>query len=92
MFAYQVHDMTCGHCVGTITKAVQALDGGAKVEADLNRHMIFVESTSATEPAIKQAIRGAGYEPIGVKSQSGQPSGVRNGGCCCGSGAARCGA
>lgn len=91
MFAYQVNDMTCGHCVIAITKAVQALDVGAKVDADLNRHMVFVESTSATGSAISQAIRGAGYEPITVNASNDQPAGARAGGCCCGSRSAGCG-
>lgn len=92
MFAYQVNDMTCGHCVSTITKAVHAVDGGAKVEVDLNRHMVFVESTSATDGAIRQAIRGAGYETVAINASSDQAVGARAGGCCCGSGAVGCGA
>ncbi len=31
MISFQVNDMTWGHCVGSITKAVKALDSGAKV-------------------------------------------------------------
>ena len=31
MIAFEVKDMTCGHCAGTITKAVAAVDQGAKV-------------------------------------------------------------
>jgi copper chaperone len=33
MIAFEVKDMSCGHCVGTITKAVTALDGGAKLRS-----------------------------------------------------------
>ena len=34
MIAYEVNDMTCGHCASTITKAVKAVDRDAKVEVD----------------------------------------------------------
>ena len=34
MTTFEVKDMTCGHCVSTITKAVKALDQGAKVQID----------------------------------------------------------
>lgn len=30
MIAFEVKDMTCGHCVGTITKAVKAVDRDAR--------------------------------------------------------------
>ncbi len=35
MIELKVNDMTCGHCVMTITKTVTALDPNAKVDADL---------------------------------------------------------
>ncbi|NUZ08523.1 heavy-metal-associated domain-containing protein [Piscinibacter koreensis] len=35
MIAFQVNDMTCGHCVSTITKAVRAVDKQASVSIDL---------------------------------------------------------
>lgn len=31
MITFEVNDMTCGHCVGAITKAVGFVDPGAKV-------------------------------------------------------------
>lgn len=63
MLTFQVKDMTCGHCVATITKAVQAVDAGAEVETDLATHKVMVESDTA--PAmIEGAIRDAGYTPV----------------------------
>ena len=35
MLTFEVKDMTCGHCVGAITKAVEAADPGARVQIDL---------------------------------------------------------
>ena len=91
MFTYQVNDMTCGHCASAITKAVLAVDGGAKVDVDLGRHMVHVESANAADETLRQAVQAAGYEPVAVKPTSGRPEGQRTGGCCCGHGAARCG-
>ncbi len=63
MITFQVNDMTCGHCVATITKAVKALDGGATVETDLDAHRVRVASARAGGE-IEAAIRDAGYTPM----------------------------
>ena len=47
MIAFQVNDMTCGHCVSTITKAVRAVDKGASVEVDLARHRVTIDPVVA---------------------------------------------
>ncbi|MBL8383998.1 MAG: heavy-metal-associated domain-containing protein [Burkholderiales bacterium] len=62
MITFQVDDMTCGHCVATITRAVKALDAGALVETDLAGHRVRVES-SAAAARVEAAIREAGYSP-----------------------------
>ena len=92
MYAYQVNDMTCGHCVSAITKAVLAVDSGATVDVDLAGHIVRIESSNAADEVLKQAIQGAGYKPIAVKPTVGRPAAQRTGGCCCGTGAARCSA
>lgn len=63
MTAFTVNDMTCGHCAGAITKAVKAVDAGAKVEIDLGRHLVRVESGTADAKTIREAIAEAGYTP-----------------------------
>ena len=55
-----VPDMACSACSETITKAVQAIDPAAAIQADLKTKQVNVE-TQATEPEIKQAIINAGY-------------------------------
>lgn len=62
MIAFQVKDMTCGHCVATVTKAVQGMDAAAQVTIDLVAHQVAVESAESAE-RIAQAIREAGYTP-----------------------------
>ena len=39
---FNVPDMTCGHCVATVTKAVKALDPVAEVKADLAGKIMFI--------------------------------------------------
>ena len=42
MIAFEVKDMTCGHCVSNITKALKATDKDAKVLIDLATHRVQV--------------------------------------------------
>ena len=63
MLIYRVNDMTCGHCVATITNAVRQQDANAQIEIDLPQHLVRIE-TSADAGGIEQAIRDAGYTPL----------------------------
>ena len=42
---FNVPDMTCGHCVATITRAVKAVDPAAEVKADLAGKTVTVETS-----------------------------------------------
>ncbi|WP_326538028.1 heavy-metal-associated domain-containing protein [Pseudorhodoferax sp.] len=63
MQVFDVKDMSCGHCVASITKAVQAADPQARVEIDLARHRVQVEPGRADAATIRQAIAAAGFTP-----------------------------
>ncbi len=65
MPTFEIKDMTCGHCVSTITKAVKAEDKDAKVSVDLQSHRVEVESSSDAA-TIQQVISQAGYTPVPV--------------------------
>ena len=87
MTTFEVKDMTCGHCVSTITKAVKALDLGAKVQIDLATHRVTIDPTEADAAALSDAIRQAGYTPVAVEAGVGRVAGnaaPARGGCCCG--------
>ena len=64
MIAFQVNDMTCGHCVSTVTKAVKSVDKGASVTIDLASHRVEIEPAEANAQALSDAIKEAGYTPI----------------------------
>ena len=50
MMTFTLPDMSCGHCVATVTKAVKALDSGAEVKADLASKTVTVETTADPPP------------------------------------------
>lgn len=64
MFAFEVKDMTCGHCVSTITKALKDTDAQATVKIDLPTHRVEVTSATADAMEIGEAIAEAGYTPV----------------------------
>jgi len=86
MISFRVNDMTCGHCVGTITKALKAEDAGAQVRFDLASHRVDIESGQADAAALSEAIKVAGYTPVQIdlpnnaKDPSAAPA---RKGCCC---------
>ncbi|WP_417673923.1 heavy-metal-associated domain-containing protein [Roseibium sp.] len=58
---FSVPDMSCGHCVASIEKAVKAVDASADVACDLDTHVVEI-GTSAGPETITNALRDAGYE------------------------------
>ena len=85
MTTFEVKDMSCGHCVSTITKAVKDVDQGAKVQIDLATHRVTINPTEADAAEMSDAIRRAGYTPVaveaGVEREAGKAAPAR-GGCC----------
>jgi Cu+-exporting ATPase len=66
MYELTVEDMTCKHCVGRVTKAVQEIDQQAKVEIDLPTKRVKIDSQADLD-RIAQAIDAAGY-PVSARS------------------------
>ena len=66
MNVFEVKDMTCGHCVSTITKAVKTVDPDATVQIDLAAHRVSVDSTAAQAAALSEAITDAGFTPVAI--------------------------
>lgn len=60
MLKLNVPDMTCGHCVGTVTKAVKSIDSSAAVTVDLPSKIVTIETTADTS-RISQAVEAVGY-------------------------------
>ena len=60
--SFRVEDMTCGHCAGTIQKAIEDQLPGTTVTADPASKLISVVG-AANFAAIKSIVSGAGYTP-----------------------------
>ncbi|HEU0202050.1 MAG TPA: heavy-metal-associated domain-containing protein [Burkholderiaceae bacterium] len=60
---FKVEDMTCGHCVAGVTKAVKGADPGAEVAIDLSAHSVKIDG-AGKRSLYAQAIRTAGYTPV----------------------------
>ncbi|MDB5764280.1 MAG: putative Heavy metal transport/detoxification protein [Herminiimonas sp.] len=60
MYELQVEGMSCGGCVRSVTKSVQTVDAGAKVEVDLKSRKVRID-TGADLQAVKSALADAGY-------------------------------
>jgi copper chaperone len=82
MIAFEVKDMTCGHCVSTITKALKAADKDAKVRIDLASHRVEVEPAAADVHDIAEAITDAGYTPVPIETTTDAAPKAGTGGCC----------
>lgn len=82
MISFSVNDMTCGHCVSTITKALMAVDKDAKVQIDLATHLVRVEPAAADAEALADAIKEAGYTPVPVQAADVAVVPAKAGGCC----------
>lgn len=58
----RVEDMTCGHCAGTIKKAVESTLPGTQVDADPASKLVTIRGT-ADLSAVKAIVTEAGYTP-----------------------------
>lgn len=59
----RVPDMSCGHCVASVSDAVRRVEGVFDVSVDLEAKRVDVEGEGLELAAVAQAIREAGYEP-----------------------------
>lgn len=59
---YSVPGVSCGHCRGAITAAVEKLAGVASVEVDLDAKRVRVIGERLDDAAIRAAIDDAGYD------------------------------
>jgi copper chaperone len=58
--ALRVEDMTCGHCAGTIKKAIESSLPGTRVHADVEARSVSVTGTSDLA-RLREIVASAGY-------------------------------
>ena len=73
MYELTVDGMSCGHCVGRVTKSVQGVDPAAKVDVDLASKKVKVDSKADVDE-IADAIDEAGYPVLERKSARKAPA------------------
>lgn len=60
----KVPDMSCGHCVGAIQRAMEVVDGVTAVEASLETKIVKIISDRVLDnEEVLAAVAGAGYTP-----------------------------
>ena len=62
MIEFTLPTMTCGHCVKTVTAAVQQVDAAARLQIDLTTHQVRIES-SKPAAEFQHALAEEGYAP-----------------------------
>lgn len=62
MLEFDIAQISCGHCVRAVTEAVHEVDPQAKVEVDLPRKHVTVD-TQAGREKVAAALAEAGYPP-----------------------------
>jgi copper chaperone len=63
MLSLKVTGMTCGGCINAVTRAIQAQDPQAKVQADLATQIVDLETTLSVEQA-SQLLTDAGFPVV----------------------------
>jgi copper chaperone len=60
MIELKLPDMTCNHCVQTVTRTVRRVDAKAEVKVDLAEHRVQIESAQPREQ-FTSALAEEGY-------------------------------
>lgn len=60
MMSLKVSGMTCGGCINAVTRAIQAQDPKAKIQADLASQIVLLD-TSLSAAQASQLIAAAGF-------------------------------
>lgn len=63
-----IEGMSCGHCSGRVTNALNELEGVTNVQVDLAENRAVVEvSDAVTDAQLKEAVEDAGYDVTGIQ-------------------------
>ena len=60
MLEFEVNDMTCNHCVASITKAITTTSHDAKVQANRDTHRVTVTG-NVTQESVVAALDEVGF-------------------------------
>ena len=63
----KIEGMTCGHCVESVTTALNAVEGLTQVNVDLEGNKATVEAENVDDKIIKDAIEDIGFDVVGIE-------------------------
>lgn len=61
-----IEGMSCNHCVGHVTNALEGLEGVSSVEVNLEGKYATVE-TNVSNEILKEAIEEEGYDVVNIE-------------------------
>jgi copper chaperone len=56
--------MTCGHCVGSVTRALKGLDGVAVEQVTVGKATVSYDASATSPATIAAAIEDEGYRVV----------------------------
>jgi copper chaperone len=59
-----ISGMTCGHCVGSVTRALKGLDGVTVEQVTLGKAKVSYDAGATSPAQIAQAIEEEGYSVV----------------------------
>lgn len=63
-----IEGMMCAHCMAHVEKALQAIEGVASAQADLEKKQAEVTlNAPVSEEILMAAVKEAGYTPLGCR-------------------------
>ncbi len=65
MTTIKINGMKCQHCVSSVTKALETIEGVSDVTVNLeNAEATYTAKASVTTGQIKEEIKKIGFEPV----------------------------
>ncbi|MEO7962766.1 MAG: heavy-metal-associated domain-containing protein [Gemmatimonadaceae bacterium] len=77
--------MSCGGCVSAVQKALRAVRGARVDDVTVGSATVSYDASLTNPAALAQAVRDAGYRPLGAAIPVAAGSTGADGGCCGGS-------
>ena len=65
---FELSGMTCGHCVSSVTKALQGIDGVQVEKVAINRVTVGVDSGRTSSQAIAKRLSDVGYPVVATSA------------------------
>lgn len=65
---FELSGMTCGHCVSSVTKALQGIDGVQIEKVAINRVTVGVDSGRTSSQAIAKRLGDVGYPVVATSA------------------------